>query len=63
MGIISQSTSEACRLTDSWEDRQYIIETIMDLKLYPEGHPNFKEQLLERRPLMEHICVRSSKYD
>ena len=32
-------------------------------KIVPWGTPQLKEQLLERRPLMEHICVRSSKYD
>ena len=32
-------------------------------KIVPRGTPQLKEQLLERRPLMEHICVRSSKYD
>ena len=32
-------------------------------KIVPWGRPQLKEQLLERRPLMEHICVRSCKND
>ena len=32
-------------------------------KIVPWGTPQHNEQLLESVPLMEHICVRFSKYD
>jgi len=32
-------------------------------KMVPWGTPQLNEQLLENDPLMEHICVRFSKYD
>ena len=54
-------------IRDSQFDRQLGRSLIYDRnnngpKIVPSGTPQLKKQPLER-PLVEHICVRSSKYD